>query len=57
MGSHSDKETLEITEGAKKKDNPEKPATMGTQDQEKQCKKRKTKQNQKHNMCWTPLYA
>jgi len=30
-------------------DNPEKLATYGTQDEEKQTKRQ-------HDMCWTPLY-
>ena len=34
-------------------DNPEKLAAYGTQDEEKQSKKKKNQ----HNMCWTPLYA
>ena len=32
-------------------DNPEKLATQGTQEDEK------NKTNTEHNMCWTPLYA
>jgi hypothetical protein len=31
-------------------DNPEKPAPLGTQD----TKRRQTKQNPQHNICWTP---
>jgi hypothetical protein len=31
-------------------DNPEKLATYGTQDEEKQTKTQ-------HNICWTPLYV
>jgi hypothetical protein len=33
-------------------DNPEKPATYGTQDNEQQ-----NKTATQHNMCWIPLYA
>ena len=33
-----------------KKDNPEKLATQGTHDEEKQ-------NTTQHNMCWTPQYA
>ena len=32
--------------------NPEKLATQGTQDEEKQ-----NKNTTQHNMCWTPLYV
>ena len=39
-----------IPKGQSKMDNPEKLATQGTQDEEKQNKRQ-------HNMCWTPLYA
>jgi hypothetical protein len=35
-----------------KKDNPEKLATQGTQDEENQ---KKTKTKTQHNMHWTPL--
>ena len=38
---------LENTEGAIKMDNPEKLATQGTQDDQKQ--------NTQHKMCWTSL--
>ena len=41
---------LENTEVAKKKDNPEKLATQGTQDEEK-----RSKNTTQHNMCWTTL--
>jgi len=34
-------------------DNPEKQATLGIQN----TRRRQTKQNPQHNMCWTPLYA
>ena len=43
--------TLENTKGQSKMDNPEKLATSGTQDEDKQNKKTP------HNMCWTPLYT
>ena len=33
-------------------DNPEKLASQGTQDKDKQ-----NKNTTQHNMCWTPLYA
>jgi hypothetical protein len=36
--------------GQSRMDNPEKLATLGTQDEDKQNNKTK------HNMCWTPLY-
>ena len=39
-----------ILMGQSKKNNPEKPASHGTQDEEKQNKNT-------HNMCLTPLYA
>jgi len=32
-------------------DNPEKPATLGTQD----ATQRKVKQKTQHHICWTPL--
>jgi hypothetical protein len=41
----------EYRRAIKKNDNPEKLATQGTQDEDKQ---NKTKTH--HNMCWTPLY-
>jgi hypothetical protein len=34
-------------------DNPDKLATLGTQD----TRGRQTKQRIQHNMCWTPQYA
>ena len=34
-------------------DNPEKLATLGTQNK----RRKQAKQNTQHNMCWTPLYA
>ena len=34
-------------------DNPEKVATLGTQD----TRRRQTKQKTQHNICWTPQYA
>jgi len=34
-------------------DNPDKLATLGTQD----TRRRQTKQKTQHNMCWTPQYA
>jgi len=34
-------------------DNPEKQATLGTQN----TRRRQAKQNTQHNMCLTPLYA
>jgi hypothetical protein len=40
--------TLDNTEGAIKIYIPEKLGTLGPQDRKK---------NQKHNMCWTPLYT
>jgi hypothetical protein len=40
----------EYRKGQSKMDNPEKPATWGTQDEEKKTKK-------KHNMCWISLFA
>ena len=43
---------LENTKGTIKMDNPEKLATQGQQDKEKQ-----NKNTTQHNMCWTPLYA
>jgi len=39
---------LENADGAIKMDNPEKPATLVTQD---------TKTKSLHNMCWTQLYT
>jgi hypothetical protein len=41
----------EYLRAIKNNDNPEKLATQGTQDEDKQ---NKTKTH--HNMCWTPLY-
>jgi hypothetical protein len=34
-------------------DNPETLTTLGTQNK----RRKQAKQNTKHNMCWTPLYA
>jgi hypothetical protein len=34
-------------------ENPEKLATLGTQN----TRRRQTKQKTQHNMCWTPLFA
>jgi hypothetical protein len=42
-----------MLKGQSKMDNPEKLATLGTQD----IRRRKTKQKSQHNMCWTPLFA
>ena len=39
-----------IPKAQSKKDDPEKLATQGTQDEEKQSKTQ-------HNMCWTPPHA
>ena len=41
---------LRIPKGQSKINNPEKLATYGTQDEEKNTKNL-------HNMCWTPLYV
>ena len=41
------------TEGQSRMDNPEKLATLGTQD----TRLRQTKQKTQHNMCWTVLYS
>jgi hypothetical protein len=54
MGNHSDKETLEITEGAIKIGQSRETGNNGNT---RPRKAMQTKQNQKHNMCWTPLYA
>ena len=60
----------EYRSGNQKKDNPEKLTTQDTEDEAKQSKNttqpreagnigytRRRKTKQKHNMCWTPVYA